>query len=142
MRFAEFPSPLLPHAAPASPYRRLLLFAVRRIAAGGTNDALAAHAIFTAFGLSYRRPLMLLRAFMADVSRVAEAKLRVAHCCCPRMTRDEALLLQCIADAAHRPALAHQRLCALLQVPRCQSVVAGGEAVATAFADLGMPLDT
>lgn len=141
MRRARFPSPSLPHAAPANPYRQLLLFALRRIAVGGINDAQAAHALFTGFSLSYRRPLVLLRAFMADVARVAQSKLTVAHCCCLRMTRDEAILLECIAEAAHRPQRSHERLCGLLQVSSCQSVVASGEAVAAAFMDLGMPLD-
>src|ERR1700761_128514 len=94
------PSPaLVPHAAPASPYRRLLLFAIRRMAAGGIADAHAAHAIFTGFGLGYRRPLVLLRALMAELSRVSTAKLTVAPCCCARMTRDEAMLLDLIAEA-------------------------------------------
>src|SRR5881628_304358 len=91
MRSTE-PSPeLLPHAAPAHPYRRLLLFAVRRMAAGGIADAHAAYALFTGFGLGYRRPLILLRALMAEVSRVSAAQLKVAPCCCARMTRDEAM---------------------------------------------------
>lgn len=141
MRFTESPSPLLPHAAPASPYRRLLLFGIRRMAVGGINDAHAAHAIFTGFGLSYRRPLMLLRALMADVSHVANARLRIAHCCCPRMTEDEAILLDSIAEAARQPVQSHERLCRLLHVPTCQSVLASGEVVAAAFTDLGMPLD-
>ena len=141
MRSTKSPAPLLPHAAPASPYRRLLLFAIRRMAVGSINDAHAAHAIFTGFGLSYRRPLMLLRALMAEVSHVANATLRVAHCCCPRMTGDEAILLDSIAEAARRPVQSHERLCGLLQVPTCPSVLASGEAVAAAFTDLGMPLD-
>ena len=141
MRSTKSPAPLLPHAAPASPYRRLLLFAIRRMAVGSINDAHAAHAIFTGFGLSYRRPLMLLRALMAAVSHVANATPRVTHCCCPRMTGDEAILLDSIAEAARRPVQSHERLCGLLQVPTCPSVLASGEAVAVAFTDLGMPLD-
>jgi hypothetical protein len=141
MRFAESPAPLLPYAAPASPYRRLLLFAIRRMAIGGLDDAHAAHAIFTGFGRPYRRPLMLLRALMADLSRVANVTLTVAHCCCPRMTRDEAILLDSIAEAAQRPLQSHAGLCGLLHVPSCQDVLASGEAVAMAFVDLGMPLN-
>jgi hypothetical protein len=135
------PSPtLLPHAAPASPYRRLLLFAIRRMAAGGISDAHAAHAIFTGFGLGYRRPLVLLRALMAELSRVSTASLKVAPCCCPRMTRDEAMLLDLIAEAPTRPALVHQALVDLLHVHSCLGALSSAEAVANAFADLGMPL--
>ena len=122
-----------------APYRRLLLFAIRRMAVGGINDACGARNL-TGFGLSYRRPLMLLRALTAEVSHVANATLRIAHCWCPRMTADESILLNSIAEAASRPHLSHGRLCGLLRVPTCQGVLASGEAVATAFIDLGMPL--
>ncbi len=136
------PSPvLLPHAVPASPYRRLLLFAIRRMAAGGIADAHAANAIFTGFGLGYRRPLVLLRALMAELSRVSTVRLTVAPCCCPRMTGDEAMLLDLIAEAPLRPEHVHDALSGLLHVRSCLGALTSAEAVASAFADLGMPLD-
>jgi hypothetical protein len=131
---------MLPHAAPASPYRRLLLFGIRRMAAGGINDAHAAHALFTGFGLSYRRPLVLLRALMAELSRVSTQKLTVAPCCCPRMTADEALMLDVIADAPNDPDGAHVALSRLLHVRTCLGVLGSAQAVASAFSDCGMPL--
>ena len=140
MRSSEQSPNLLPHAAPASPYRRLLLFAIRRMAAGGIADAHAAHAIFTGFGLTYRRPLMLLRALMAEVSRVSAVQLKVAPCCCPRMTTDEAMLLDLIGEAPTSPRDVHRALGDLLHVRGCLGVLASAEAVANAFADLGMPL--
>jgi hypothetical protein len=139
MRPTDSPS-LLPHAAPASPYRRLLLFAIRRMAAGGIMDAHAAHAIFTGFGLGYRRPLVVLRALMAELSRISTVHLKVAPCCCPRMTRDEAMLLDLIAEAPTRPKLVHQAMGDLLHVRSCLGALSSAEAVANAFADLGMPL--
>ncbi len=132
---------LLPHAAPASPYRRLLLFAIRRMAAGGIADAHAAHALFTGFGLGYRRPLVLLRALMAELSRVSTAKLTVAPCCCPRMSRDEAMLLDIIADATIHPDAAHRVMSQVLHVHSCLGVLTGAQAVSQAFGDMGMPLD-
>lgn len=140
MHFAESPAALIPYAAPASPNCRLLLFAIRRMAVGGIHDAHAAHALFTGFGRPYRRPLILLRAFMAEISRVANATLTVAPCCCLRMTGDEGILLESIAKAADRPHRSHARLCGLLRLRTCQSVLASGEAVSAAFLDLGMPL--
>ncbi len=131
---------LLPHAAPASPYRRLLLFAIRRMAAGGITDAHAAHAIFTGFGLGYRRPLVLVRALMAELSRVSTAKLTVAPCCCPRMTSDEAMLVDLIAEAPDRPDSVHLALNGLLHVRTSLGVLVSAQAVAAAFHDLGMPL--
>ena len=140
MRPTEHSPTLLPHAAPVSPYRRLLLFAIRRMAAGGISDAHAAHAIFTGFGLGYRRPLVLLRALMAELSRVSAAQMKVAPCCCPRMTRDEAMLLDLIAEAPSQPSQVHQALGDLLHVRACLGALGSAEAVANAFADLGMPL--
>ena len=140
MRSTEHSPNLLPHAAPASPYRRLLLFAIRRMAVGGIADAHAAHAIFTGFGLGYRRPLILLRALMAEVSRVSAVQIKVAPCCCPRMTTDEAMLLDLIGQAPASPADVHHALGDLLHVRACLGVLASAEAVANAFSDLGMPL--
>lgn len=140
MRPTEPSAALLPHAAPASPYRHLLLFAIRRMAAGGIMDAHAAHAIFTGFGLSYRRPLVLLRALMAELARVSSAQLMVAPCCCPRMTRDEAMLLDLIAEAPTKPGQVHHAMGDLLRVHSCLGALGSAEAVANAFADLGMPL--
>jgi hypothetical protein len=135
------PSPLLPRPAPASPYRRLLLFAVRRMAAGGINDAHAAHAVFTGFGLGYRRPLVLLRALMTEISRVSAVRLHVAPCCCPRMTDAEATLIDTVAASIAFPDAAHEQLSGLLHVRACLGALGSAQAVATAFADLGMPLD-
>lgn len=137
---AESHPSLLPYAAPANPYRRLLLYAVRRMAAAGINDAHAAHAIFTGFGLSYRRPLVLLRAFMAEVSRISTVTLKVAPCCCARMTEHEQQLIDAIAAAPDAPHIAHRQLSDLLHVRNCPGAASSAEAVGNAFTDLGMPL--
>lgn len=137
----ESPPALLPHAAPGSPYGRLLLFGVRRMAAGGIADAHAAHAFFTGFGLGYRRPLVLLRALMAELSRIAARKIVVAPCCCPRMTAHEQALIRAVALAPERPARAHALLAELLGLRDCVGLVTSAQAVNGAFADLGMPLE-
>nr|WP_294391887.1 DUF6628 family protein [uncultured Sphingomonas sp.] len=110
------------------------------MAAGGINDAHAAHALFTGFGLSYRRPLVLLRALMAELSRVSTRKLTVAPCCCPRMTDDEALLLDVMASASSDADGAHRALTRLLHVRTCLGVLGSAQAVDAAFTDCGMPL--
>jgi len=142
MRHMKSSTALLPHAAPASPYRRLLLFAIRRMAAGGIADAHAAHAFFTGFGVGYRRPLVLLRALMTELSRVSTARLSVAPYCCARMTREENILLRSIALAQADPRTAHDELRRLLHVRSCIGVLSSGQAVAGAFADFGMPLES
>ncbi len=131
---------LLPHATPISPYARLLLFGIRRMAAGGIEDAHAAHAFFTGFGLGYRRPLVLTRAFMAEVSRISAIRLVVAPCCCPRMSKAEFVLLDAVAGATARPQETHDALASLLHVRDCLGLVTSAQAVAASFADQGMPL--
>jgi hypothetical protein len=140
MREATPRTALLPHAAPANPCRRLLLFAIRRMAADGIADAHAAHAILTGFGIGYRRPLVLMRALMVELSRVSSVRLTVALCYCPRMTCDEAKLVALIAGSLTEPESVHRALNRLLHVRTCLGVLVSAQAVAAAFSDLGMPL--
>jgi hypothetical protein len=131
---------ILPVAAPACTNSQLLLYAMRRVASAGLNDAFATNAFLTAFGRSFRRPLVLLRAFMAEVSRVSNAKLPIAPCCCPRLTEAEGVLLSVIVDANRAPRDAHRRLSAILSVNDCLGALSSAQALALAFADCGRPL--
>jgi len=133
-------SALLPHAAPMAPDQRLVLYAIRRMAAGGLTDAHAASALLARFGLHFRRPLVLLRAMMAEISRVATRQILVAPCCCPRMSDGERILLGALLTVAAHPTEAHAALADLLHVRSCQAVMACVEAVAGCFVDLGHPL--
>jgi hypothetical protein len=127
---------VLPHAAPVDGRSRLLLLAIRRMAAHGLNDAHAAHACLTGFGLGYRRPLILLRALMAEISRASERKIIVAPCCCPRMTRDEAALLHAIDAAPNDRFEAHGALECLLGTPLCLGALMSAEALGEAVIEL------
>src|SRR5205809_5683618 len=111
--FADLLSP----QRPIDPTIRILLFSIRRMGAAGLNDAHATHALFTAFGLAYRRPLILVRALMAELSRVARRPIRLAPCCSLRLTYDEANLLTAIGSATERPRGSHARLAKLLDQP-------------------------
>lgn len=133
---------LLPHRGPDGAAERLLLFAIRRMALGGLDDAYAAHAMFTTFGRGFRRPLVLLRATMAEVSRVSAPALMIAPCCCPRITADERGLMTAIAEARVRPAAAHDRLAGLLRLHHSPAAAETARALSDAFADLGHPLAT
>lgn len=119
---------------------RLLLFAIRRMAIAGLDDAHAAHAIFAHFGMSYRRPLVLIRAMMAEIARASQQTVKVAPCCCLRMTSDEATLLKIVEEAADHPRRAHALLTDLMGTPDCLGVLTTAQAVGQAFADLGKPL--
>lgn len=133
-------SDLLPHGAPGCDNRRLLLYGFRRVAAHGLNDAHAAHAMLTMFGRSYRRPLVLLRALAAELSRVSARRLMVAPCCCSRLTQCEANLLGAVGACLVDPQRAHAAFASMLGVRECVGALCSAQALAQAFADLGRPL--
>ena len=142
---APHPHPLalaapLPHAMPSDPNARVLLFALRRMGAHGLNDAHAANALLHAFGESFRRPLLLLRAMMADLAHTAACPISIAPCCCMRMTGAEATILTIVARAETAPDAAHVLLADLIAVRRPDGVLASITALAQAFADAGRPV--
>ena len=118
---------------------RVLLFAMRRMAAAGLDDAHAANAMLGRFGLGYRRPLVLLRALMAELARASTRSITVAPCCCLKVTGDEQTLLRAIAAQDSRAAYA--LLTALLGTPDCLGAVTTAEAVGQALRDLGCTLE-
>ncbi len=134
-------SPLdLPRPIPGGYGNRLFLFAVRRMATAGVNDAHAANAMLGAFGRSYRRPLVLMRAMMLELARVSSRKILVAPCCCARMTADEARLMQATGQALREPNTAYDELSVLLGNDHALGALTCLQAVAQAHNDLGRPL--
>lgn len=131
----------LPQVQPDDPGARLLLFGIRQIGAHGLHDACAAHAFVTAFGKSFQRPLVLLRALMAEMSAASAGPIQIAPWCCPRMTGQEAVLLTVLARIRSQPANAGMLLADLLGVRDASGVAATAHALANAFADLALPLD-
>lgn len=134
------PSARLVAQAPDCPYQRLALYAVRRMAAGGIGDAFAAQAFLTGFGVDFRRPLVLMRAFMTELARASAQTIAVAPCCCPRVTAAENAILTALGLAHEDPAGADTQLAWLLGVDDCASVTEHARALAAGFADCGMPL--
>ena len=131
---------LLPHAVPPCPNARLALFAMRRMGARGLSDAPATHAMITGFGESFRRPLVLMRAFMADLASAAQCPIAIAPCCCGRMTPAESILLTVLARTETAPETAHFLLADLLGLRHADGVLASATAVTQAFADAGRPI--
>ena len=130
----------LPAAMPSDPAARLVLFGFRRMGAHGLDDARAAHAFLSAFGEGFRRPLTLMRAFMADCAGAANAAISIAPCCCARATQAELTVVSALARVETRPDSARLLLSDLLCVRRADGVVASAAALAAAFADAGMPI--
>ena len=120
---------------------RLFLFAMRRMAAEGVNDAHAANALLGSFGKSYRRPLVLMRAMMLEISRVSNRKILIAPCCCIRMTTDEARLTRALSTGHCEPQKTYDDLSVLLASPAVLGALTCTQAVAQSFADLGCPID-
>ena len=130
----------LPHPLPTCPNTRIPLFAMRRMGGHGLADARAAHAMFSAFGESFRRPLMLIRAFMADMAAASAGPIAIAPCCCARMTHAERALTTILARVELAPETARLLMVDLLGIRRVDGVLASAAAVAMAFADEGRPI--
>ncbi|MDI1295377.1 MAG: hypothetical protein PSY12_05750 [bacterium] len=131
----------LPRPMPGGYGNRLFLFVMRRMATAGVNDAHAANAMLGAFGKSYRRPLILMRAMMLELARASSRRILVAPCCCARMTNDEGVMMQAIGDALRDPRNAYAQVTSLLGNDDALGALTCLQAVAQAHADLGRPLD-
>lgn len=130
----------LPVAQPDDAGARLLLFGIRQIGANGLADAAAAHAFVSAFGRSFRRPLLLLRTLMGEISTHSAGPIPIAPWCCPRMTAAEATLVAAIARAPENPRGAAVLLADLLGVREAGGTATTAALLGQAFADAGLPL--
>ena len=108
--------------------------------ANGLDDACAAHAFVTAFGKDFRRPLILLRTLMMELSSVSTRPIQIAPWCCSRMTPDEGALLAVLGKSTTCEATANLLLTDMLGVRDAGGPLATATALAIAFADMGMPL--
>lgn len=126
--------------APQTRTERLIVYALRRIAAHGLNDAHAANALMGSFGMSYRRPLVLLRAYMAEIARASQRQITIAPCCCPRMTQDEGRLLSVLAVANSNTSSARYHLGVLAGTTNILPALSAAMALSDALADLGQPV--
>jgi hypothetical protein len=140
MTIARAPTRMLPHPMPACPNGRLALFAIRRIGAHGMADAHAANAMLDGFGKDFRRPLVLMRALMADLATSANGHISIAPCCCMRMTTAEKAVLTVLSRAETAPETARLLLADLLGIRRIEGVLASATALSAAFADGGRPI--
>jgi hypothetical protein len=130
----------LPHPLPDAQGDRLLLLAIRRMGAHGLADAHAANTFLLAFGSGFRRPLVLARAFMAELAATATATIAIAPCCCARMTWAEDALITAIGHAERRPDVTRLLLADVMAERRADAIVASAAALSAAFADAGMPI--
>jgi hypothetical protein len=130
----------LPFAAPMVGTNQLLLYVIRRLGAHGLHDAAATNALLGVFGMNYRRPMIMLRAFMAETARGADKKILIAACCCARMTIDEARLIEAITTSLDDPRGASLLLRQTMGCDHDVGSLSAAQAVYLAFEDLGRTL--
>jgi hypothetical protein len=137
------PSPrseILPLSLPAAATQRLVLRCLRRMAAHGPRDAQAALLVFEHFGIHFRRPLVLLRAFVAELAQGAERRITIAPCCAIRMTRDEGWMIGVLVAAADHPDCASRHLRLLTGSDEVASPLSLAAAFNQTLTGLGRPL--
>lgn len=130
----------LPFAAPMIGTNQLLLYVIRRMGAHGLHDAAATNALLGVFGMTYRRPMIMLRAFMAETARGADKKILIAACCWARMTIDEARLIEAIATSLDDPRGASLLSRQTMGCDQDVGALSAAQAVCMAFEDLGRTL--
>ncbi|TNE42080.1 MAG: hypothetical protein EP321_15985 [Sphingomonadales bacterium] len=118
----------------------IFLKAARLMAIGGVNDAGAAALMLGWFGRTYRRPLVLMRALMLELSRVSQRRIELAPPCSGRLTRDEAAMLRAMGREEWQIDRSHDDACELLATDNALGAAICFQAVSTCFADLGSPL--
>lgn len=131
---------IVPHPLPESRVARTILLAIRRMAAGGLDDAHASNLMMGTLGLAYRRPLMFLRVLMAEVSRVSERSIAIAPCCCPRMTDGEAAFLLAIESGRDHPHVARAAFARITGTLDMLPALSVAQALGDALDDTGRPL--
>ncbi len=109
---------LLPFPIPQDRTERIVLICIRRMAAHGLRDAHAAWLALDTFGVNFRRPLVLLRAFMLELANASLRSIRIAPCCAMRMTEDEAWIMEVIRAAGDDLPTAEQALITLTRNPQ------------------------
>jgi hypothetical protein len=133
---------LIPHAAPTARVARTILLAIRRLATGGLSDAHAASLFIGTFGMDYRRPLIFLRVLLGEISRVAQRPIKIAPCCCSRMTEGEAMFLFIVDQGRARPDEARRRIAKVTASLDCLPALSVAQALADALDDIGHPMNS
>lgn len=86
----------LPLAVPQDQKIRTLLVIMRRMAIHGLHDARAGQLAITAYRTRFDQILTLARLVLHETALASRRCIQIASCCTPRMTRDEALMLDVI----------------------------------------------
>jgi hypothetical protein len=77
---------------------KVSLVILRRMAIHGLRDSRAVMLALECYGSSFAKILELHRCFLHEIATTSRRNIRIAPCCAPRMTADEALMIQAIAQ--------------------------------------------
>lgn len=130
----------MPLPLPLEQTPRIVLRCLRRMATHGVRDAQAALWMLEECATHYRRPLVLLRAFVLELAQVSQRRIQIAPCCAMRMTLDEGLIVAVLVDAAQNPASALRDLRKLTEADNPLPPLSLAVAFNDTLAALGKPL--
>lgn len=120
---------------------RITLIMLRRMGAHGLRDARAVMLAMQHFGTGFRQPLALLRCYVSELAQASRRNIHIASCCAPRMTMDEALMLETLALARTHAERATRNLDILTEDGAIGRAFTVAAAFATALGNAGMPLE-
>lgn len=137
--FAQ-PLDLLISPMPDDRGSRLLVLALRRMGAQGLHDAPLAHHFMTTIGKGFRRPLIMTRLLVTELSAASSGPIQIAPCCCLRLTASERALVDAAGRLPDTPQAAQLLLADLLGTRHADGAFASLAAVSDAYFDAGMPI--
>lgn len=77
---------------------KVSLVILRRMAIHGLRDSRAIMLALDSYGGRFAKILELHRCFLHEIATTSRRNIRIAPCCAPRMTTDEALMIEAIAQ--------------------------------------------
>lgn len=119
---------------------RTMIRIMRRLGGHGTRDAQASMLALRHFGQSFRQILVLTRCYVTEIAHASRRNIMIANCCAPKMTRDEALLLETIALSQRLPARTMRNLSELTGGGASQRVTTVARALNNALENQGFHL--
>lgn len=120
---------------------RIILIMMRRMGGHGLRDAHAAMLALRHFGTGFRQPLVLLRCYMAEIAHASHRSIMIANCCAPKMTRDEGLLLETLAQSASNPERAQRNIHELTSSNHSRRALTIASALGNALHNSGIRLE-
>jgi len=136
----ESATDLLPLPIPDGRIERIVLICIRRMAAHGIRDAHAAWLALDCFGVHFRRPLVLLRAFLLELAQNSQRSIRIAPCCAMRMTEDEGRIIAALRLAGSDMEAAEEALVVLSRNPCVGEPLSAAAVFSRAVEEIGAKL--